>query len=85
MKVKRVPSKTKQLEEKFGGKWKYNRHGHLWEDDNGRSVWAVSGCSCDYDCGSSPRYYLYGDKTKDHAISVYFEGQGFSLCKSPPM
>lgn len=82
VKVKRVSPKYKQLEEQLGGKWKYNRRSHMWECDDGRMVWAVKGCSCDYDCGSSSRYYCYGGKGP--AVAVHFIGQGFSLCTSPP-
>ena len=76
-------TKVKQLEKKFGGRWKY-RGSSYWEclDDN-RAVWAVSGCSCDDECCDVPaRYYLYGDGTPKE---VYWENSlvNLKLCKGP--
>ena len=76
-KVKKI-NKVKYLENKFGGKWRYCGQS-TWEClDNDRMVWAVSSCSCDYDCGSSPRYYLYGDGTP---VEVNFNDDILKLCK----
>lgn len=75
-----VKSKVKQLEEKFGGKWRYCGQ-KVWEclDDN-RMVMAVSSCSCDYDCGSSSRYYLYGEE--EGSQEVHFDYQELRLCRN---
>ena len=55
-------SKVKQLEKKFGGRWKY-RGSSYWEClDNDRAVWTVHDCSCDDEnCPTPPAYYLYED------------------------
>lgn len=76
-KVKRCKPKVRQLEEMFGGRWKYNGMSTWSCLDGKRMVWAVASCSCDFDCGSSPRYYLYGDGTPQE---VHFKGQAFNLC-----
>jgi len=82
MKIKRIPYKYKQLEQMFGGKWKYNRHGSLWECNDGkRMVWGVCSYSCDYNCGSSSRYYMYGG---EKTVEVNFIGQSFSMCNRMP-
>ncbi len=81
MDITRIKPKYKQLEDQLGGKWKYNNSGHLWECDDGRMVWPVCSCSCDYDCGSSPRYYCYGG---GKSVEVNFQGQRFGLCTAPP-
>lgn len=68
-----MKSKVKQLEEKFGGRWKYSGQ-RFWEcDDLIRMVWAVAGHLCDDEnCDVPAKYYMYGDGT---AKEVYFEGQ----------
>ena len=83
MDVVRNKPKYKQLEQMFGGTWKYNRAGHLWECDDGRMVWGVSSCCCDGDCSSVPRYYLYSSK-KERAQKVHFDGQRLGLCMTNP-
>ena len=79
-KKRRVKSKVKQLEEKYGGKWRYCGMGH-WECDDGkRTVNAVAGHLCDNDyCDVPPLYYMYGDGA---AKIVYFDGVpfGFGTC-----
>ncbi len=81
MEIQKALPRYKQLENQLGGKWTYNRHGHLWECDDGRIVWAVRSCSCDDgNCGSSPLYYCYGGKK---TIKVTFNPQKFGSCKSP--
>ena len=84
-KVKKNKPKVRQLEEQFGGKWVYRGMG-FWEDieDSTRHVQRVSGCSCDYNCGSSPRYYMYFTEKGKRPIEVYLNGQKFRLCNSPP-
>ena len=79
-----VKNKAKylQLQEMFGGKWKYNRHGYLWECDDDRTVQMVSSCSCDGNCRCTPRYYLYGGK--DGTKEVVFNMQSFRLCPGMP-
>ena len=77
--AKRVPSKVVQLAKRFGGAWKYDGEGHWQEVSSERYVAAVSRCSCDYACGSSPRYILY-EKGK-LPVDVTFEGQPFNLCR----
>lgn len=79
MAVQRAKPRYKQLEEQLGGKWSYNRSGHLWECDDGRLVWAVASCSCDFDCGTPPKYYCYGG---GKSVEVTFTPQAFSLCKT---
>ncbi len=83
MEVKKILLKYKQLERDYGGKWKYLGMSR-WEcDDNKRYVQAVHRCSCDDEhCGSSPAYYIYGGPS---VKEVYFEGQSFSICTSPPI
>ena len=76
-------NKVKQLEKKFGGKWKY-RGSSFWEClDNDWSVWAVRGCSCDDEhCKAPAQYYLYGNGVPTR---VHWEGISvlFPLCKGP--
>ena len=58
---KRIPSKAKYLEKKYGGKWKYDNR-HSWICDDGiRHVSRVCSCWCDDDCNCPPNYVLYGD------------------------
>lgn len=80
--VVRALPRYKQLEKLFGGKWTYNRSGHLWESDDGRMVWGTSSCGCDYDCGSSLQYYCYGGNKK--TVQVMFAPQKFTSCTSAP-
>ncbi len=71
-------TKVKQLEKQFGGKWEYLGMS-VWDClDDERSVQCVAGCSCDFDCGSSPRYYLYGDGIPKE---VHFKLIEIRLCK----
>lgn len=52
-------NKTKYLEKRFGGRWKYD--GFSWWDcdDGERYVVRVASCMCDDDCYHFPDYYLY--------------------------
>lgn len=73
--IKRCKPKYKQLEEQFGGTWKYYASVGSWYCDDGlRSVSRVAGCSCDDYCDHPPRYYLYGDGVPKN---VYFHGVKF--------
>ena len=82
--VIRNKPKYKQLEDMFGGTWTFNRSGHLWECSDGRMVWAVSSCSCDGPCSSTPRYHLYGSGG-DGSEEVHFNGQRLGLCMTNPL
>ncbi len=74
-------SKVKQLEKQFGKKWDYRGMGH-WEcSDKKRTVRATASCLCDYNCGSSPRYYLYGDGKPEE---VFFTDMIYKLCSGMP-
>ena len=65
-----MKTKTQQIEEQLGGKWKYNRHTHYWEEIDGkRHVAKVASCACDYNCGSSPRYYC---RWRENCTSIYY-------------
>ena len=78
--AKRVPSKVAQLTKQFGGAWKYYYGNGCWVDvGSERYVVAVASCSCDYDCGSSPRYFLH-EKGKA-SVEVMFDGQPFHMCR----
>lgn len=51
-------NKSKYLEERFGGKWKYSQG--YWDcDDNVRYVMKTASCHCDDLCNHWPRYFLY--------------------------
>lgn len=74
-------NKVKQLEKRFGGKWKYRGMGGWDCLDDERTVQCVTGCSCDdfdCDCGCSPKYYLYGDGIPKE---VHFKLIEIKLCK----
>jgi len=58
---KRIPSKAKYFEKKYGGKWRYDNYGGWRCDDNVRHISRVSSCDCDYNCNHLPEYRLYGD------------------------
>jgi hypothetical protein len=68
MTVKRI-NKTKYLNDNYGGKWKYDGINTWICDDCTRTVSRVASCTCDYVCGHSPDYWLYGDGTPK---PVYF-------------
>jgi hypothetical protein len=68
MPVKRI-NKTKYLNDNYGGKWKYDGICTWICDDCTRTVSRVASCTCDYVCGHSPDYWLYGDGTPK---PVYF-------------
>lgn len=80
--VMRNKPKFRQLERMFGGKWTYNRAGHLWECDDGRMVWAVSSCSCDGLCSHRSQYHIYGGGSG--TMEVHFDGQRVHLCMTNP-
>jgi len=72
VKVGRGKPKTKLLEEKFGGKWKYMGFGGGWRcDDKSRYVIQTYSCYDDLDTISfPPSYYMY-DKT-GKSQRIYF-------------
>ncbi len=76
-----MESKVKQLEKQFGGKWEYRGMGGWDCADGKRSVQCVSSCFCDYNCGSSPRYYLYGDGKPQE---VFFNITKIKFCGGIP-
>jgi hypothetical protein len=60
-KPKRRKPIYKTLEEKYGGKWTYNKRGTWWCDDNKRHVSRVAMCFCDEWCKCPTEYFMYGD------------------------
>ena len=54
-------TKTKYLEEHFGGKWEYDHICSWWCDDDKRHVTRTASCMCDDPCWHPARYFLYGD------------------------
>lgn len=52
---------TEVLRENHGGRWKYNRHGGMWECDDGRrTARRVIMCTCDDTCGCGSEIMVYG-------------------------
>lgn len=51
-------NKTKYLEQKYGGKWKYDRAAGWWSDD-GRHVARCIICYCEDPCNCPKQYFLY--------------------------
>ena len=56
----------KLLENKYGGKWRYNRSARFWEDDLNRTAQYVCMCgNFDDECNCGGVLYLYGNGTPE--------------------
>ena len=71
-----MESKSKQLSEMYGGKWKYIGCSTWICDDGKRRVQGEAGCSCDDFCNHRPSYVLYGNGTPEN---VCFLGEYFKI------
>jgi hypothetical protein len=61
-------TKVKILAKLYGGKWTY--FPHTWQCDDGRCVWRVASCDCDYACSHPVFYYLYPANPEEPPVDI---------------
>jgi len=71
-----MESKSKQLSEMYGGKWKYDGYTSWVCDDGKRNVHRRASCLCDDVCNHPSHYVLIGDSTPER---VSFRGEFFKI------